>query len=373
MFAPLIEESKGFKNLKKLIIDSNLCSFCGSCGIMCENINYEDIPFLTENKPCIITNGAQICGIQGCCFDNCPMTSFSKKDYERVFFGKTNSDPDLGSYRKILSGRSTSKEILNKAQNGGTVTSLLTYALSADLNGSKYAGAIVTKGGDGWQPKPCFVSRPEELYHCMGSIYSCHPLSRQIRNLLREKLNLIFVGTGCQTTGIRKYQYNFLRKVPPETTRIFLIGLFCYENFAYHQFINVLQEKSKMAIENISKMDIIKGKLIIYSKNGSVLQYPIKEFSPLVSEACKICTNFTAELTDISVGAIGSKEGWNTIIIRTEEGLELIERLESKSILETTTKVSLEEIKKTVNRKRILSEKIKEKRRTNAQYVPNFD
>ncbi len=373
MFAPLIEETSGFKDLKELIIESGLCSLCGSCGLLCERIDYADFPLLKENMNCITTIGAKTCGIQGCCFDNCPMTSFSKKDYERVFFGNIHSDPDLGSYRKILSGRSTSKEILKKAQNGGTVTSLLTYALSADLDRRKYAGAIVTKGGEGWQPKPFFISKQAQLYQCMGSIYSRHPLSRQIRNLLREKHNLIFVGTGCQTTGIRKYQYNFLRNVPPEVARIFLIGLFCYENFPYQQFKDAIQEKSKLSIGNISKMDIKKGKLIIYSKNGTILQYPIKDFNSLVSEACKICTNFTAELADISVGAIGSEEGWNTIIIRTEEGIELIERLENNNILETTTKVSLDEIKKIVKRKRILSEKIKEKRRINAQYVPNFD
>ncbi|MFX0206837.1 MAG: Coenzyme F420 hydrogenase/dehydrogenase, beta subunit C-terminal domain [Candidatus Hodarchaeota archaeon] len=322
---------------------------------------------------CITTIGAKTCGVQGCCFDTCPMTSFSKKDYQRVFFGSTNSDPDLGSYRKIISGRSTNKKILNNAQNGGTVTSLLTYSLSANSHGLKYTGAILTKGEEGWQPKPYFASRPEEVLQCMGSVYSHHPLSYQIRNLLREKHNLIFVGTGCQTTGIRKYQYNFLRKAPPETARILLIGLFCYENFAYQKFKDVIQEKSKLSLRNISKMDIKKGKLIIYSKNGNVLQYPIKEFSPLVSEACKICTNFTAELTDISVGAVGSEEGWNTIIIRSEEGLELIEKLESNDLLETTTKVSLEEIKKLINRKRKLSNKIKENRRIKAQYIPIFD
>ncbi len=373
MFAPLIEESPGFLNLKKQVIDSGLCSLCGSCGLLCEKIEYKDLPSLKEGTSCVITNGAKNCGTLGCCYDNCPMTSFSKKELELAFFGTEASDPDLGVYRKILSARSTDKEILSRAQNGGTITSLLTYTLSGNSSDPKYKGAIVTKKGDAWVPTPFFASKPEELLLSTGSIYSRLPLSNQIRNLLREKHNIIFVGTGCQITGVRKYQYNFLNKIPPESAHIFLIGVFCYENFPYPQYKATIQEKSKVSINEIKKIDINKGKLFINTKDGTFLQYPIKEFNSIVPEACKLCTNFTAELADISVGSVGAEDNWNTLIIRSDEGLEVVERAEDKGAIETTTKVSIETIRKNISRKRSLSEKIIKKRRTRDLYVPNFN
>ncbi len=373
MFAPLIEESPSFLNLKKLVIDSGLCSLCGSCGLICEKIEYKDLPSLKEGTSCVITNGAKTCGTLGCCYDNCPMTSFSKKEYELAIFGEEASDPDLGVFKKILSARSTNNEILSRAQNGGTITSLLTYTLSGYLSDPKYAGAIVTRKGENWIPTPFFASKPEELLLSTGTIYSRLPLSQQIRNLLREKHNLLFVGTGCQTTGVRKYQYNFLNKLPAETAHLLLIGVFCYENFPYPQFKDAIQEKSKVSIDTISKMDINKGKLVITIEDGTVLQYPIKEFNSLVPEACKFCTNFTAELADISVGSVGAEENWNSLIIRSEEGLEVVERAEDDGIIETTAKVSLEPIRKNIARKRLLSEKIVTKRRAKDFYVPNFD
>ena len=373
MFAPLIEESPSFLNLKKLVIDSGLCSLCGSCGLICEKIEYKDLPSLKEGTSCVITNGAKTCGTLGCCYDNCPMTSFSKKEYELAIFGEEASDPDLGVFKKILSARSTNNEILSRAQNGGTITSLLTYTLSGYLTDPKYAGAIVTRKGEAWIPTPFFASKPEELLLSTGSIYSRLPLSHQIRSLLREKHNLIFVGTGCQTTGVRKYQYNFLKKVPPESAHLFLIGVFCYENFPYPQFKDAIQEKSKVSIDTISKMDINKGKLVITIEDGTVLQYPIKEFNYLVPEACKFCINFTAKLADISVGSVGAEDNWNSLIIRTGEGLEVVERAEEDGIIETTTKVSIESIRKNIVRKRLLSEKIVAKRREKDFYVPNFD
>jgi coenzyme F420 hydrogenase subunit beta len=373
MFAPLIEESLSFLNLKKLVIDSGLCCLCGSCGLICEKIEYKDLPSLKEGTSCAVSIGARTCGKLGCCFDNCPMTTYSKKELELALFGEEASDPDLGVFKKILSARTTNDEILNRAQNGGTITSLLTNTLSGNLTNPKYAGAIVTRKGDAWLPTPYFASKPEEFLLSTGSIYSRLPLSYQIRSLLREQHNLIFVGTGCQTTGVRKYQHNFLNKVPPENAHIFLIGVFCYENFPYPQFKNAIQEKSAVSIDTINKMAINKGKFVINIEDGTVLEYPISEFNKIVPEACKFCTNFTAELTDISVGSVGSKRNWNTLIIRSEEGIEVVERAEDDGIIETANKVSLDAIRKIVARKRLLSEKLVIKRREKDFYVPNFD
>ncbi|MFX0174524.1 MAG: Coenzyme F420 hydrogenase/dehydrogenase, beta subunit C-terminal domain, partial [Candidatus Hodarchaeota archaeon] len=145
------------------------------------------------------------------------------------------------------------------------------------------------------------------------------------------------------------------------------------ENFPYPQFKDAIQEKSDVSIDTISKMDIDKGKLTLSIEDGTILQYPIKEFNYLVPEACKFCTNFTAELADISVGSVGAKKNWNTLIIRSEKGLEVVERAEDDGIIETTARVSFDTIRKNIVRKRLSSEKIVLKRREKDFYIPNFD
>ncbi|MHA2297958.1 MAG: Coenzyme F420 hydrogenase/dehydrogenase, beta subunit C-terminal domain [Candidatus Hodarchaeales archaeon] len=373
MFAPLVKESPGFKELKKQVIDSGLCSLCGSCGLLCEKIDFADTPFLQEGQSCVTAIGAKNCGTLGCCYDNCPMTSYPKKELEKVFFVNTHSDPDFGSYREILSARSTNEEILSRAQNGGTVTSLLAYALSNDSQLSqKYKGAVITKRGKDWKPIPLFASKYEELLESCGSIYSRLPLSSQIRKILREIHPLIFVGSGCQTTGVRKYQSNFLNKVLTENTRIFTIGLFCYENFPYSQLKVAIEKKYRIPVGEINKMDIEHGNLYIHTEEGRILENPIGDFNSIVPEACKFCTNFTAELANISIGSIGSKPKWNTVIIRDEEGLEFIEKAVDDGIIETTTNVSLDSIRKVIARKRKGSEKIAKNRRSRGHFVPDF-
>ncbi|UCH31611.1 MAG: Coenzyme F420 hydrogenase/dehydrogenase, beta subunit C-terminal domain [Candidatus Bathyarchaeota archaeon] len=331
------------------------------------------MPFLKDEVSCVTLTGVKKCGTHGCCFDNCPMTSFSKKEVEFAFFGEGSTDLDIGSYRKILSARSTNERILKKAQNGGTVTSLLNFAIQDQSIDPKYTGAIVTRSGGSWNPLPTFASTSENLIESAGSIYSRLPLAGEIRRLLRDKRSIIFVGTGCQTTGVRLYQYNFLKNLPEGAFHLLEIGLFCYENFPYAQFRNAIEDRCKISIDAITKMNVEKGKLVLYAQDKEIIEYPIREFESLVSEGCKLCTNFTAELADISIGSLGSKIGYNTLIIRSEEGLELVEKAEDNNIIETSTGVSIEEIRKIMVRKRKMSEIITTKRLANGQYVPKID
>ena len=43
-----------------------------------------------------------------------------------------------------------------------------------------------------------------------------------------------------------------------------------------------------------------------------------------IRKNCNICVELTSETSDISIGSIGSQDGWSTVIIRTEKGEEII-------------------------------------------------
>jgi coenzyme F420 hydrogenase subunit beta len=43
----------------------------------------------------------------------------------------------------------------------------------------------------------------------------------------------------------------------------------------------------------------------------------------------------TAELSDLSVGTVEGKEGWNTIIVRTAKGENLLKRAKKAGVIET--------------------------------------
>jgi coenzyme F420 hydrogenase subunit beta len=43
----------------------------------------------------------------------------------------------------------------------------------------------------------------------------------------------------------------------------------------------------------------------------------------------------TSEFSDISVGTVEGEEGWNTLLVRTERGEELVKLAESQAIIES--------------------------------------
>ncbi len=50
--------------------------------------------------------------------------------------------------------------------------------------------------------------------------------------------------------------------------------------------------------------------------------------SKAVEKGCVYCDDFTAKLADISVGSVGSEDGYSTVIVRSEKGKKLLENLD---------------------------------------------
>ena len=114
----------------------------------------------------------------------------------------------------------------------------------------------------------------------------------------------------------------------------FTIGLMCTESCSYE---GLLEKHIKGVLginpSNISKMNI-KGKLILTLNNSENKEIPLAEAKQYTSPFCVLCSDFSAELADISVGGLGL-EGWTFTIIRTKKGLELFKGAEETGVLRT--------------------------------------
>jgi coenzyme F420 hydrogenase subunit beta len=83
----------------------------------------------------------------------------------------------------------------------------------------------------------------------------------------------------------------------------------------------------------VSKFSI-KGKDLIVSEEDEPLRIPLDEIKSYVGEGCLVCTDYTAELADVSVGSVGSEDGWSTVFVRTEMGEELVNAAAEKGYVE---------------------------------------
>ena len=375
-FVPLIKPSRGFKELKSLVIDTGMCSRCGTCVAFCDRIVMgKEAPELKSGAECTLDMGSLTCGQEGTCYDHCPHISYSMLELDERIFGEARKE-EIGCYKKVLAVRSKIKEILERAQDGGAATSLVLFALE---NG--YAdGAIVVGRSDNWDTSSLVVRERKDLFKTGGTKYVKTPSTTKIGEALRgeieeaEKLGklrkLVMVGTGCQITGARKLQYNLLKDVP--NVELILIGLFCYENFLYECLKERIKALFGLGMKEVEKTDITGGKFIITTKDGDILKKSVKLFDECVNDACNLCTNFTSTFSDVSIGSVGSKKGWSTVIIRSERGLELVNKAVEKGYIEISDEVDIEEPRKLTSLKIKKRDETAKKRREKGLYIPEY-
>ena len=130
------------------------------------------------------------------------------------------------------------------------------------------------------------------------------------------------------------------------------------ESFDYHKIVELLKNEFQVYPSDIKKMDIDKGKFIIYDQESNISKIPIKRIKKYGRFGCFFCGDLTAEYADISVGSIGSESGWSTVLIRTKKGddfcqkalaMNLIRKetiLDDSKSYENLTKIALSKKKK---------------------------
>jgi coenzyme F420 hydrogenase subunit beta len=314
------------------------------------------------------------CGTCAAFCDICPIVSFSKPELEKAVFGTVREDEDLGYYKKILAVRSKKKEILERAQDGGAVTSFLLCALENGL----IDGAVVANREEDWNPSSGVAKSAKDVIKGAGTKYSRVTAPMKFGETMREIRKLAMVGTGCQTTGARRAQNVFLKDLLEITAEsenplnFLLIGLFCFENFPYECLKKVIETEYGLKMEDIAKTDITKGKFIVTKKDGETIQKPVKIFNECISECCHLCINFTSNFADISCGSVGTDPGWSTVIVRTDKGLELFEKAKELGYIEVQDKVSLDAIRFTFGLKDKSRKHTTEEREKEGLYVPDY-
>jgi coenzyme F420 hydrogenase subunit beta len=94
-----------------------------------------------------------------------------------------------------------------------------------------------------------------------------------------------------------------------------------------------------MDTSGIRKMDIPPPPaniMVLETDNGRV-EVPLSDIKPLIPHTCYICPDMTAELADLSVGMYEGKPGWNTLIIRSDTGAEMVDQARKGGFIETAT------------------------------------
>lgn len=328
-----------------LCSDKNTCCGCGACKSICPKLaismkndeygyKYPNI----DSKLCI---ECHLCE-KICAFKN---TSISNKK-------------PLRSYLAI---NIDTKDLLNSA-SGGAFAAIAKFVLNNN-------GVIV---GCAWnnelKPEHILIDNYENLYKLQGSKYvqsDTEKIFKETKQLLINKKKVFFTGTPCQVAELKQYlgkDYNHLltadiicHGVP--NIEIFSSYIKWFEDKRKCKVLNVnFRDKCKLGWSSIGsityqKNNKIKKQIILYNENP---YYYLFEYGFILRDSCYNCKYACSDRKgDITLGdfwgvekyypELDKSKGVSALLVNTNKGQEIIEKLKDYIIIIPTKYKYIEE------------------------------
>ena len=344
-----------FKQMMNEVVGYGSCCECGSCVLVCPHnvIDY------VNGKPKQVAKASaphDFCGISegiGCdvCAQACPRL-YPREQHltEWLFSDAPTHGGAFGRYRQVVAARCQDPAGLERCQDGGVVTAMLAWALRRGV----IDGAVVSVADPARpaSPKPTVVTTEEELLQSASSWYTYCPNNLALAQAEEKGLSRVaFVGVPCQITPLRKLDWTdaaYLdngRKKEKHIARqrqflkgygervALAIGLLCTEVFTYDGLmVEKIAGEMGIPLSDIRKFNV-KGKVLIYKKNGELVELSLRKAQEYARPECHHCGDFSAELADISCGGVGAMD-WTITVVRTAKEEALFQTMVEEGVLE---------------------------------------
>jgi coenzyme F420 hydrogenase subunit beta len=345
------EEAPGktwFWELEEGVIDAGRCIQCGACVAVCPSdsigIGGDDLPELVK-----------MCTGCSLCWDFCPRgglryeatwplieetpVSLSsggngnrrRADAERATHDTPSSDwtisggpasNGLGVVRDSYSARVAAE--VRGAQDGGVVSAILMAALES----GHLDGVLLAREDDNkpWKGVAHLARTPEDVAASAGSFYNQTMALGHLdldRHDLPPNPRIAVVGTPCEVEGIRAMQARPWTWGKSRVEAVVLtIALLCTKSFDYRSLmLRELRDERGLLLSQVGKVDVIHGRMIVEDREGNrLVDEPVRDFHGAALKGCDECADFLGHGADISVGSVGSEEGYSSVLVRTAPG-----------------------------------------------------
>lgn len=292
--------SKGLYEITLLSQDERLkgrpklCSDCGLC-----DSSYRSI----MSKACVFVHN-------------------QVKELELRLHGRTRKPGDeqhFGIYRRMYAARM--RHPVASAQWTGIITTLAARLLEIGA----VDGVVTTRSvpGTRFAPQPILARTPEEVRASAGN----KPCLSPNLNLLDEVRasgvkRLAFIGTGCQVHMLRAAEHEL------GLERLYVIGIPCSDNVTYpdlEYFLSLVSRSPETIVHYEFMQDF---SLWMRHENGKIerlnyIDFPMHKLENIFPSACLSCFDYPNTLSDLTVGYMGARLGWQWVLVRTERGEEL--------------------------------------------------
>ncbi len=248
-------------------------------------------------------------------------------------FLKGSKDEHLGVYCDLFSAKSGVE-----GQDGGVVTALILKGFREGL----FDAAIVVRRMQGYSAEAIVAQNVEDVLAAKGTKYLKVNVSKKLRELINQgKQRITIVCTPCEVLAARRIQQTIGRDC-----EVTVIGLFCFEAFNHDRLKEQVKAHLDVDLDNVEKAQVRQGKFIA-KVDGREVSCKVKDLDCASEKACHFCDDFVSRLADVSVGSVGSRQGYSTVIVRSCVGEKLVRNLDvSKETVDKQEVVRLAKFKK---------------------------
>jgi formate dehydrogenase subunit beta len=222
--------------------------------------------------------------------------------------------------------RSSDKEILEKAECGGVVTSLLKFALE-----SKMVDVVVgvkARDGSRYEGIPVLITEHGQLKETAGTLHCASPnLARFLKEYLdgASSLKIAIAVKPCDAKAI----IELAKRSQISLDNLFLIGLNCTGTLSSAKTKSMMKDEFGVNPADVVSEDIEDNELVIRLKDGSEKKKDLAELEDKGygrRENCRRCETNIPIMADIACGKWGTMDKKTTFVeICSEKGTRLFE------------------------------------------------
>jgi coenzyme F420-reducing hydrogenase beta subunit len=223
-------------------------------------------------------------------------------------------DPNLGVYSSMFSAKSKFN-----GQDGGAVTALLVKGFKEYI----FDAAVVVYRGDGYSAKVAVATSSEEAIAAGGTRYLRVNVTKKLRELIDQgKRRVAIVCAPCEAKTVRRMQQSLKNEC-----EITVIGLFCFEAFNKTKLKEEMCTRLGIDLDKVEKTQISQGKFTAFT-DGKEYSCKVNDLNCAAEKACLYCDDFPSRFADVSVGSVGSKPGFSSVVVRSKIGVKMVKNLD---------------------------------------------
>ncbi len=260
--------------------------------------------------------------------------------------------------RRVVSARATGP------MESGEPMDVIKALLIANLSAGAIDG-VIANDVDGWalRPQAKVMTRVEEVADNLGVQGLWVPTLDVLNEAVYERRlrDIAVVGTPCVSEAIRTLRASANERLSPYRDALRLsVAVFCTGVYYPDPVLQFLEERMGTGRREVSRVYVSprEKELRVVLWDGSMKTVPLSRIEGYTRPGCATCDDFLGDSADIAVGKVGAKEGYCTLITRSEEGEEC---------LQNALRLALLEIEEEVDEKALRAAKEEKERRDRAQ------